>query len=451
MKALKGKLIVLIVLSSIGFKVAAQEITLKEAHQLLLQNNGFSKASVYELKAAEEENKAIKGLRLPEISISGTYVHLSDDISVDLNTQRNMLGGLLKITDPAAVLGSWNFNLLERNLGFSTANLSVPIFAGGKINAATKAGEIKYKLSENNHQMKENELTIELISMFFKLKLAKETEKLRQEVYDAVVIHNDHAMKFFTNGLIPEVETLNAKVALSNAHRELLASKKDVQLVTTAVQNLIGNDQFTSVMTNFNEPSLLQPLKDFQDEMLLENNQLKAIQENYELAKIGLKVEKSDYFPKVGAFAKYSLWKDNLSFAKTDWLVGVGVEWELFNGFQREHKIKASKFKIKQVEEIESQAKLNLMTYTLKLYNTIEKEIEQYESLKADEALAQKLKFMRTRAFEEGTGTSLEVIDATLKLAEIKLYTIKALYEYTVAYGELMVLTGKTADYINKN
>ena len=26
---------------------------------------------------------------------------------------------------------------------------------------------------------------------------------------------------------------------------------------------------------------------------------------------------------------------------------------------------------------------------------------------------------MRTRAFEEGTGTSLEVIDATLKLSEI--------------------------------
>ena len=40
--------------------------------------------------------------------------------------------------------------------------------------------------------------------------------------------------------LIPEVETLNAKVALSNANRELLAAKKDVDLATTAVQNLIG-------------------------------------------------------------------------------------------------------------------------------------------------------------------------------------------------------------------
>ena len=50
-----------------------------------------------------------------------------------------------------------------------------------------------------------------------------------------------------------------------------------------------------------------------------------------------------------------------------------------------------------------------------------------------------------------GTGTSLEVVDATLKLSEIQLHKIKALFEYNVAYGELMVLTGKTATFLNQN
>ena len=97
--------------------------------------------------------------------------------------------------------------------------------------------------------------------------------------------------------------------------------------------------------------------------------------------------------------------KDNLPLVDTKWFVGVGVEWELFNGFQREHKINASKYKIQQVEEFDKQARLNLDTYTEKLYNTMQKELEQYESLNADELFAKKLKFMRTRAFEEGTGT----------------------------------------------
>ena len=440
-----------VVLGFITTFTNAQDITLRQAYDLMLSKNGDAKASSFEVKAMEEEHKATKGLRLPTVGVSGTYMHLDKDISADLNEQRNMVGGLLGITDPAAVLGSWDFTLQEKNMGFATADISMPIYAGGKINAANKASEIKLALSETKHKIKEDALTIQLINYFFKLKLAEEAVQLRQEVYDVILLHNNQATKFFENGIIPEVETLNAKVALSNANRELLGAKKDVDLATTAVQNLIGVNSISGFSSEFKEPTIVKPLQDFTNDMLTDNEQLKIIEKNHELAKVGVQVEKSDYFPKVGVSGKYILWKDNLPLVDTKWFVGVGVEWELFNGFQREHKIRASKYKISQVEEIDRQARLNLTTYTEKLYNTMQKELEQYESLHTDEALANRLKFMRTRAFEEGTGTSLEVMDATLKLSEIKLHKIKALYEYNVAYGELMVLTGKTASFLNKN
>ncbi|WP_166382167.1 TolC family protein [Polaribacter sp. 11A2H] len=440
-----------VVLGFITTFTNAQDITLRQAYDLMLSKNGDAKASSFEVKAMEEEHKATKGLRLPTIGVSGTYMHLDKDISADLNEQRNMVGGLLGITDPASVLGSWDFTLQEKNMGFATADISMPIYAGGKINAANKASEIKLALSETKHKIKEDALTIQLINYFFKLKLAQEAMQLRQEVYEVILLHNNQATKFFENGIIPEVETLNAKVALSNANRELLGAKKDVDLATTAVQNLIGVNSISGFSSEFKEPTIVKPLQEFTTDMLTDNEQLKIIEKNHELAKVGVQVERSDYFPKVGVSGKYILWKDNLPLVDTKWFVGVGVEWELFNGFQREHKIKASKYKISQVEEIDRQARLNLTTYTEKLYNTMQKELEQYESLHTDEALANRLKFMRTRAFEEGTGTSLEVMDATLKLSEIKLHKIKALYEYNVAYGELMVLTGKTASFLNQN
>ena len=352
----------------------AQELTLKQAHDLMLSKNGEVKASGFEVKAMEEEHKATKGLRLPTVSVSGTYVHLDEDITVDLNEQRNMVGGLLSIPDVGAVLGDWNFTLQEKNLGFASADISMPIFAGGKINAANKASGIKLELAENKHQMKEDELTINLINYYFKLKLANEAVKLRQEVYDVILLHNNQAAKFFENGMIPEVEILNAKVALSNANRELLGAKKDVDLAPTAVRNLIGFNENLMISTSLNPPSIVKPLKEFQDEMLMENIQLKTIEKNLELAEVGVKVENSDYFPKVGVMGKYILGKENLSLVDTKWFVGVGVEWELFNGFQREHKIKASKYKISQVKEIDRQARLNLTTYTEKLYNTMQKQ-----------------------------------------------------------------------------
>ena len=103
---------------------------------------------------------------------------------------------------------------------------------------------------------------------FFKLKLAIEVEKLRQNVYNTVLLHNNQATKFFENGMIPEVETLNAQVALSNANRELLAAKKDISLATTALQNLINVEAIGTISTKFTEPKIVEPLTKFQELIL---------------------------------------------------------------------------------------------------------------------------------------------------------------------------------------
>lgn len=429
----------------------AQDLSLKQAYDLILEQNGDLNASEYEVQAVDEERKAMKGLYYPTVGVSGSYIHLDKDITVNLNSSRDMVGGLMNIPNPEAVLGDWNFGLLDRNFGFASANVNWTIFAGGKIHAANEAAYLKLDLSENQHQLKKDELTLKLINFYFKLNLAKEAENLRTEIYKTVEMHNIQANKLFNNGMIAEVETLNAKVSLSNAKRELLGAQKDVSLAITAIQNLIGGSAFNTISTKFMEPVILAPLTDFQQDMLIKNKQLKLIDANFKLAEVGVKIENSEYYPKIAAFGKHSLWKDNLSFAKTNWIVGIGAEWTVFNGFQRAHKLKASKYKVSQVQEIEKQARLNLSTYTEKIYNELKKQQEQYESLNADQILAEKLKYMRTRAFEEGTGTSIEVIDATLKLTEIKLHKIEALYHYNVAFGELMVQLGETESFLNKN
>jgi outer membrane protein TolC len=381
----------------------------------------------------------------------GSYLTLADDVSVDLNPVQEIIGGIIGGL-PEGGFGDWNFTLQEQNFGFAAANVTWPIFAGGKINEANKAATLKSHISENLHNLKEDEFTTSLIDYYYKLKLAQQSLDLYKSVLETVEIHNEHAEKLFKNGIIPEVETLNAKVVLSNAKRELLAAQKNVSLAKTAIQNLIGGATFTSISTDFMTPIVLPSLEEFQQEMLSNNKQLLQIEQNYQLAKIGVKVENSDYFPKVGVFAGYLLWTDNLPLLDDyKWAAGVGLSWDIFDGFSREHKIKASKYKVSQVEEIDKQARLNILTYTEKLYREIQKEQEQYESLNADETLAEKLKFMRTRAFEEGTGTSLEVIDATLQLNQIKLLKLKALYQYNVTYGQLMIHLGKTTSFLNKN
>ena len=169
----KNKLIIVIFILSINI-LSAQEITLQDAHNIMLQNNGHYKASLFEVNEKQEDQKAAKGLRYPTLSASATYLRLENVITMDLNSTRNMVGGLLSISDPASVLGDWNFTLQEKDLSFGVVELSMPLFAGGKINNYNKATKIKVDLAKNASQLTEDELTIKLIDYYFRLKLAKE-------------------------------------------------------------------------------------------------------------------------------------------------------------------------------------------------------------------------------------------------------------------------------------
>lgn len=438
-----------VLVSTIG---QSQTVSLKDAHDFMLSSNGNLKASFFEVYQNQEEQKAVKGLYLPTVTASGSYLRIDKDIKFDLNGQRDMLGGLLSIPNPSEVLGNWDFTLQEKNLGVASVKISMPLFTGGLINSANEAAKLKYRLSKNKHQILDNDYTINLIQVYYKLKLANSVKSLRQTIYNTVELHFNQANKFFENGIIPEVETLNAQVALSNANTDLMGAQKDLELATTALKNLIGSERIDSLSTRFLKPGLVKPLKEFQIDVLKNNVQLKAIQLNKSLAEVGVEAEKSEYFPKIGITGNYVPWTDNLAITEnTKWFVGVGIEWVLFDGLQRQHKIKAAKYKIDQVESMDGQAKLNLNTYSEKLFNTMKKASEQYESLVLNETYAQKLKFMRTRAFEEGTGTSLELVDATLKLSQIQFYKLQALYDYNIAYGELMVITGQTEVFLNEN
>ena len=54
---------------------------------------------------------------------------------------------------------------------------------------------------------------------------------------------------------------------------------------------------------------------------------------------------------------------------------------------------------------------------------------------------------MRTRAFEEGLATSLDVVDARLSLSRVELERLAAAYEFDVALADLLEASGQGARF----
>ena len=67
----------------------------------------------------------------------------------------------------------------EKKFGMVNAGFVMPLFTGGKINAANKAAKIKFEESEIETIQKSYELTGELVERYFGLILANQAMKVR--------------------------------------------------------------------------------------------------------------------------------------------------------------------------------------------------------------------------------------------------------------------------------
>jgi outer membrane protein TolC len=170
---------------------------------------------------------------------------------------------------------------------------------------------------------------------------------------------------------------------------------------------------------------------------------LKRLSTQQGLAGAQLSAEKGRWLPDVALFGTRELHEDDLSLLNPKWAVGVQATFTLFSGFDREHKIAAAKSQQARVTALDARARRDISTLVEQKYRTMAKAREQYTSLDASVEAAAEVVRVRSRAFDEGFATSIEVVDAQLTLQGVRLQRLLAAYDYDVALAELLEATGE--------
>ena len=153
--------------------------------------------------------------------------------------------------------------------------------------------------------------------------------------------------------------------------------------------------------------------------------------------------QKGTLWPEVFAYGLYELRKTDLSPIEPEWFAGVGARVELFDGGSRLKKLAAAKAQRDRVSILDQKLRRDLGTLVERQYREAEKAREQYAALEATRALADENLRARSRAFEEGVGTSLEVVDARLAQEKVRLERLAAAYGFVNALAELLEASGQ--------
>ena len=483
-----SKIIFIFILILLNIRVFSQDktaisLTFSEAYRQMNQNSHVLKQAGFEIREKEADKKAAFGLRAPRVFVTATAVQMADPLTLDLTPVRDAINPLYEVLgkygnfsgvpnpDPktsgvmptlpdnistqilrgklqegqAAInAAEWNKMIQEKQFASVNANFVWALYTGGKINAANKASQIYEEEAGLHQEQKKGELLSELATRYYGLVLAEQACKVRGQVAEAMKKHLFDSQKLSEQGQIAKVEFLHAQVANSDAERELKKANREVIVVERALQNTMAIGD-SSDLAPASQLFILKNIEneDFFIELALRNNPLlQQVDSKRELAATGVKLEKSNYLPTVALTGTYDLADKDLSPYMPQWLVGVGVNWSLFEGNARQRKLQAAQFKEDQVEQAGLKAEEDIKTVIKKLHQQLGMQVEQLEDLDKTLEFAKTYVESRDKAFHEGLSTSTELVDANLLLAKVKIDRLQAMYNYDVTLATLLQICG---------
>ena len=163
-------------------------------------------------------------------------------------------------------------------------------------------------------------------------------------------------------------------------------------------------------------------------------------------------LEKGKYHPTVFLFGNYTLYEEDtlLTSITPDWMVGVGVNVPLISRDGRSGKVEAAKSALLQARYTKAQTKQDLSLLVDQSYRQLLQAEEEVTALDTSLELAIENLRLREIAFNQGLSTSIDRVDAELKLSAVKTQQLAARYRYVQAYARLMAISGQLDEFIGR-
>ena len=464
---MKKVTLVMLALTAV-MQLPAQEqgrtLSLEEALEMTLSDNPAIRAAEFNRRAAQQERRAAIGLRMPQIGITGSYAYLGKDIEIDLNNMKapvqNLAGQILQsgmipsdyipsISQmlSGAMAASWALPLQDRSLGFVGGDVTVPLWMGGKINAANRAARINEKTAVAQGNQTRNALISELVERYFGLALAMQVVEVRRQVVDGVRRHLEDAIALEKNGMIAQSERLYVEFKMAEAERELANAELQAQTIASALNSTLGQDNAWQPVTSMFIVDRVEDVAYYQDLAQDRNPLLNQVSLKRQLAEEGVRAQRADFLPQVAAIGGGSFYNYQVAGLVPRWAVGVGVNIKIFDGLNREYKYSAAKQTVRRVGELQNKAGKDIAVLVEKLYNQMMNYRNQMTSIDASLNFAEEYLRMKNAAFLEGMSSSTDLIDAELNLAGVRTERLQAAYNYDLLLARLLEAAGISDEY----
>ncbi len=408
---------------------SSRQLSLAEALDLALQQNGAILRGKSDLEAAYGIVVQTRAVALPKVQIGGRFQAVAES-SIDTPAGSTFAFGTDK---------SWTTEI----------RLVQSIYEGGRIKSALRSAKLTQEQALLQYQALVADTLLVVRINYYDILLAAQQIVVREASVNLLQRELDDQQRRFAAGTVPRFNVLRAEVAVANARPQLIRARNAERVAKNRLVDLLGYNLSSVVaedvpvqLTDKLDAALYEiELSSAIGEALKNRPELGVLRKAEALQAEGIINAQSGYKPSVQIFGGYgarnSSFTSDLTTERHGWLAGAQLSWDIFDGMLTRGKVMEAKavHQKSQTELADTSRRIELEVRTA--YSDFVEAREVLESQKkVQEQAEESLRLAKARA-DAGTGTQLDVLNAETALTEARTTQSLALRDYAVAVARL--------------
>jgi outer membrane protein TolC len=325
---------------------AQQPLALRDAVQTALGENKAVTAASEGIRAAGAQVEQARGGKLPKLNYSESFTRSDNPIFVfsSLLTQH-------RFAEPNFAIGTLNRPDALNNFQ-SQLTLDQTLYDGGQTRQRVKSASLGREMSEEEARRVRMETIVAAARAYYDAVLAAESLQTAEQAVRSAEADLHRAEAVRAAGMSTDVDVLSIRVHLAAVNEQRIRRAADLEVARAALNDAMGlaldtPHALTTALTPADLPELV--LDELERSASGERPETRQTRIASSLAQNQAEAAHSALLPQVSFRAAYEADRERfVTRGGANWLAGVSLHWNIFNGFADKSKIEESGYLVRQ-------------------------------------------------------------------------------------------------------
>ncbi|MDD2368422.1 MAG: TolC family protein [Sulfuricurvum sp.] len=452
----------------------AQNLSLDDAIRIALENNRNLKISHTALQIADAQYHQALSARYPQLTASVNVSRMDQDPSFVMKGSfalpQDLSNTFASLTAAAsgdpAVIAQTNYaiannlipaqsipidmdvKLMGRDTAVGRLDLIYPLYTGGKIDAIIKQATLNKSIQSEEARRSEAEVIYDVKRYYYGAMLAKQLSAETHDTLERMNMVKDLTETFYQGGSLKVkktdyLRTLTTVNMIASMDEEM---KSNAELAKSALINATGLPWNTTVELTQNEfptPQLNGDLKTLVDDAYKFNPTYAQLKLAIDVQSAKVDEASSAYLPSIALTANAQHLANSYDAGlvndtnKNSWTIGVGLQWNLFEGFRTDYAVQEAKLNKLNFQHKEVLLQEGLALQVKYAFIKLGQSERQNVALTNAKTSAAENADLNTRAYQEDMVETKDVIEAQIMETFAKAAYWKNLHDFAASKAQL--------------